>query len=195
MRRHKMLDVRGNMDRLDRFERKPSFLAPCRELGDRDEVRLPRVPVPDIRGEELTKTPPGVSASKNTFGTLAFPTPIASWRSEAGVRSSCVVRVKSRIALRARRLSLRELVGVNKIGGVNLKQVVRNDLSLVELPLFLFRHVWVMFLLHKLIHDKVLYDTSGRGAVKERLLDSKRNVNGSYAHHGRTTLSRKAATG
>jgi hypothetical protein len=83
----------------------------------------------------------------------------------------------SLIAVSPRGRTLPELIGVNKIGGVNLNEVIRHRLRAIERPLFLyFATFLVMFLLHKLIYDNVLYDTSWCGGVKEPLAETKRTV-------------------
>ena len=48
-----MLDVSGDVHRLDAFERKVLRLAPNRKLRHGDEVRLAGVPVPDVDCEEF----------------------------------------------------------------------------------------------------------------------------------------------
>src|SRR5207253_446568 len=51
----KVLDVRGNDDWGKFREPEPALLAPSTEGPHRDGVALPRVAVPDLRGEELNE--------------------------------------------------------------------------------------------------------------------------------------------
>ena len=59
MRLAELLDVAGDMNRLDRFERQVALFTPIRKFRDGAEVRLARVPVPDVGGEKLPEAPAG----------------------------------------------------------------------------------------------------------------------------------------